>query len=95
MRPVGGAGDAFAVGGAEVEEHRKAAFADRPAPTENRSGYEGGGNFGILCPLSPLRAQERDHLAAGFSIDDEVRIQRHDFGIFMNLRHPDQAGIRQ
>jgi hypothetical protein len=28
MRPVGGAGEAFAVGGAEVEEQREAAFAE-------------------------------------------------------------------
>jgi hypothetical protein len=28
VRPVGGAGDAFAVGGAEVELHRETAFAD-------------------------------------------------------------------
>ncbi len=42
---------------------------------------------------SPLRPQKRDHFPAGFSISDKVRIQGHDFGIFMCLRHSDQAGI--
>ncbi len=28
VRPVGGGGEAFAVGGAELEEHREAAFAE-------------------------------------------------------------------
>jgi len=50
---------------------------------------------GVCCFTSALRPQERYHLPTGFPIHHKVRIQGHDFRIFMNLRHSDQAGVRQ